>query len=245
MVGNVPLPAVLRAEVKFTTGKTVSIPPRELNALLPHKEGEIGVVAALFWCGDRTFDGRWIMVDAKETFGEKQATVSIDVSTAARIAKRQTKLAPLREYVDTHWPRFLRAFLPQSMESHEMLKSELEIVHAGNGLTGRLSGDDPLDVEHREHIAGILAKHGNGLSGHIFQDLLAYLFGMAGYRSVQINPIGVPDIEVKYPDHGAANRQNANFLVQLSSKQRMRLVALCRAAGEEDLVALLRGGDKI
>ncbi len=196
MARNASLPAVLRAEVKFTTGKTISVAPRERNALKPRKADEVGVVAALFWCGDRDRDGRWLMVDANEVFPSPRGTTSMDIRRMARIAKRQASLALLRNHVDLHWPRFLGAFMPQALEGHEVLKAALADAHACNSLAEHLSGDDPLELEHRERIAAILDKHGPSLSGHIFQDLLAYLLGMAGYRNVQINPVGVPDIEV-------------------------------------------------
>ncbi len=196
MARNAPLPAVLRAEVKFTTGETISVAPRERNALKPRKADEVGVVAAMFWCGDRDRDGRWLMVDANETFPSQRGTTSMEIRAMARVAKRQASLAPLRNHVDAHWQRFLRAFMPQALEGHVVLKAALADAHSGNGLAEHLSGDDPLELEHRERIAAILEKHGASVSGHIFQDLLAYLLGMAGYRNVQINPIGVPDIEV-------------------------------------------------
>lgn len=190
------MPAVLRAEVKFTTGKTISVAPRERNALKPRNADEVGVVAAIFWCGDRDHDGRWLIVDANEAFPSQRVTTSMEIRAMARVAKRQTSLVLLRDHVDVHWPRFLREFMPQALESHEVLKAALADAHSGNSLAEHLSGDHPLELEHRERIAAILEKHGASPSGHIFQDLLAYLLGMAGYRNVQINPVGVPDIEV-------------------------------------------------
>jgi hypothetical protein len=196
MARNAPLPAVLRVEVKFTTRKSISVVPRERSALKPRQADEVGVVAAMFWCGDRDRDGRWLMVDANEAFPSQRGTTSMGIRKMARIAERQASLAPLRSHVDVHWPRFLRAFMPQALESHEVLKAALADAHSGNGLAEPLSGDDPLEFEHRERIAAILKKHGASLSGLIFQDFLAYLLGMAGYRDVQLDPVGVPDIEV-------------------------------------------------
>ena len=54
-------PETIRIEVKTTTSEAVPLPLRELAALDTKDSNEIGILAALFWCGDRDVDGRWLI----------------------------------------------------------------------------------------------------------------------------------------------------------------------------------------
>ena len=83
-----------------------------------------------------------------------------------------------------------------ALEGHTRLQAVLKERHAAGWKGELLSRDDTLDFEHRQSIALILAHHGSKVAGHIFQDLLAYLLALAGYRSVTSNPVGVPDIQL-------------------------------------------------
>lgn len=236
-------PKALRIEAKFTTGTTFTVPKREREALLGKDQEIVGVIAALFWCGKREVDGRWFIVDAAESFRTGSSDGgSFDVRDLQRIEKGQTWLAAVREYVATTWPRFLRAFHDAALTGHEALCAELEGLRRANRLHEQVTGGAVLELEHRDAMRTIVNSLGPAIAGHVFQDLLAYLLALAGYNRVQINPIGVPDIEVS-EFHGDSIAELVT--VTITHGQANRIVKLCQAAGEDDLVkTLLRASQK-
>jgi hypothetical protein len=183
--------------VKFTTGTTIAVPQREREALLGNDPAVVGAVAALFWCGERDLDGRWFIVDSVESFRSARAErASLMAHDLGRIEKSQPWLRGVRDHIERKWRPFLGTFAQQALAGHEALQTELRELHHARKLPGRLIGADVLEMEHRNTLDAIIKHHGPRVAGHIFQDLLAYLLGLAGYRTVRTNPIGVPDIEV-------------------------------------------------
>ncbi len=231
-------PKALRIEVKFTTGTTIAIPKRERESLLSNDANVVGVIAALFWCGKRDVDGRWFIVDAAESFRVGPADGgSLDVRDLQRLEKGQTWLAGLRDFVEQTWPPFLRAFLDEALAGHEALCTELEILRRSGKLQERVAKDPVLDLEHRNAVRAIVDSLGAAVSGHIFQDLLAYLLALAGYNRVQINPVGIPDIEVsEFLGHSTSDL----VTLTVTRDQADRLVELSEAAGENELLKALR-----
>ncbi|MGH7818859.1 MAG: hypothetical protein ACREQ9_03725, partial [Candidatus Binatia bacterium] len=75
--------------------------------------------------------------------------------------------------------------------------------------------------------------------GYVFQDLFAYLLALAGYRSVRVNPVGVPDIEVSDLACDRPDPSRDRVYVALSRPELDRLTALARAAGDVALLARL------
>lgn len=230
-------PKVLRVEAKFTTGTTIAVPKREREALLSKEQDVVGVIAALFWCGIREVDGRWFVVDATESFRSGPTDGgSFSVQDLQRIEKGQVWLADVRRHVEQTWPVFLRAFLDEALAGHEALCIQLEELKKVGRLQERVTKDSVLELEHRNAVRTIINTHGAAVAGHIFQDLLAYLLVLAGYDKVQINPIGVPDIEVS---DFRGDRSSDLVTITLTQEQVDRLVKLCQAAGEQGLVEAL------
>jgi hypothetical protein len=99
-----------------------------------------------------------------------------------------------------------------------------------------MSKDSVLELEHRNAMRAIVESLGPSVSGHIFQDLLAYLLAFAGYNRIQINPVGIPDIVVSdLVDHA-----DARFItISLTQEQVDRLVELGKIAGDEELVTAI------
>lgn len=236
-------PKALRIEAKFTTGTTIAIPQREREALLSKDQDVVGVIAALFWCGKRDVDGRWFIVDAAESFRSGPGDGgSLGVQDLQRIEKGQAWLAGVRHHVEQTWPPFLRAFRDEALVGHEVLCTELRDLKRVGRLRERVAEDPVLELEHRNGVRAIVDSHGAAIAGHIFQDLLAYLLTLAGYDRVQINPIGVPDIEVS---EFRGDLSSDLVTLTLTRAQADRLVKLCQAAGEDDFVeALARQREK-
>lgn len=230
-------PKALRIEVKFTTGSAIVLPKRELESLLSKDKAIVGAIAAIFWSGKRDVDGKWFIVDAAESLRVGAADVSsLDVQNLQRLERGQTWLASLRDYVGQTWPQFLRAFHDEALAGHETLCAELEALRKSDGLRERVAVEPVLDLEHRNAMRAIVESLGPSVSGHVFQDLLAYLLVLGGYRRVQINPIGVPDIEAsEFEGH---LRTDA-FAVTLTREQIRRLASLSKAAGDSELAGLL------
>jgi hypothetical protein len=235
-------PKALRVEAKFTTGTTIAVPKREREALLSKDQDVVGVIAALFWSGTREVDGRWFIVDAAESFRSGPAEGgSFGVQDLQRIAKGQAWLAGVRDHVEQMWPPFLRAFQDETLAGHEALCIHLEELKRVGRLRERVTKDPVLELEHRNAIRAIVDTHGAAVAGHIFQDLLAYLLVLAGYDRVQINPIGVPDIEVsEFRDDLGSNL----VTITLTREQADVLVRLCQAAGEDKLAEALYDNEK-
>ncbi len=186
------LPKTLRVEAKFTTGTLITIPKREREALMGHDPEVVGAVAALFWSGRWDVDGRWFIVDIESL----PAVSSLSAINLQRLARNQPRLANVREHLNRTWVPFLAAFVDRSFAGHKALQVELKELHDEGTLSQQLSTADVLEYEHRNSVQAIVNHHGALVAGHIFQDLLAYLLALAGYRTVRINPVGVPDIEV-------------------------------------------------
>lgn len=232
-------PKALRIEAKFTMGMSISVPSREREALLGKDPNVVGAIAALFCCGKRDYDNRWFIVDAAESFRAAPGDGGcLAVQDLQRIEKSQTWLAGVHHHVEQAWPRFLRAFLDEALAGHEALCSELERLRRTNGLEKRLSAEPVLELEHRSAIRRVVDHHGAAGAGRVFQDLLAYLLVLAGYRKVQLNAVGVPDIEVS-DFLGDQTTQLVTFT--LTRQQAERLGTLAKAAGDDDLVSLLTG----
>jgi len=188
-------PKSLRLEVKFSTKTTIVISSRERKSLLSNDIEVVGAIAALFWCGQRDVDGRWFIVDAAESFRAGPAEGgSLDVRALQRLELGQARLTGLRDYVEHTWPPFLRAFHDRALMGHVTLRTELEELKRSRRLQERVTKESILDLEHRDNVRAIVDTLGAKVSGLIFQDLLAYLLALA-YDRVQINPVGVPDIE--------------------------------------------------
>ena len=237
-IGPLPrLPSVLRVEVKFTTGTTISVPRREREALLRSDRAAVGAVAALFWCGERAVDGRWFIVDAAESFRSTggEAT-SLGVHDLRRIEKTQPWLAGVRKHVERTWPAFLAAFGQLALAGHDALQKELSALHGSGRLAEYVIGADVLEIEHRNAVKAIIDRHGAAVAGHVFQDLLAYLLVLAGYATVRTNPIGVPDIEVS----DVVGTDRGRIRLELSRKQVQRLIRLARKAGDTALAESLK-----
>ncbi len=236
-IGPLPrLPSVLRVEVKFTTGTTISVPRREREALLRSDRAAVGAVAALFWCGERAVDGRWFIVDAAESFRSSDAgATSLGVHDLRRIEKTQPWLAGVRDHVEHTWPAFLAAFGQQALSGHEALQEELSTLHRAGKLAEHVVDTDVLEFEHRSTVKAIIDQDGAAVAGHIFQDLLAYLLALAGYKTVRTNPIGVPDIEVS----DLARADTDVVRLELSQQQVEALIRLARNAGDAALAESL------
>lgn len=227
----------LRVEAKFTTGKTIAVPKREREALLSRNRNVVGVIAALFWCGKREVDGRWHIVDAAESFrSARTAGGSLGIQDLRRIEKGQPWLAGVRQHVEQTWPAFLRAFREAALAGHEVLRTELDALQKAGKLRDRLTAEPVLELEHRESVRTIVESLGAAVAGHVFQDLLAYLLALAGYDRVQINPVGVPDIEVS---ELRGRLESDSVTLSITRQQAARLVKLCQAAGESELAKTL------
>lgn len=230
-------PKALRIEVKFTTGTTIVLPARERESLLSKDQNVVGVIAALFWCGKRDVDGRWFIVDASESFRTGPSDGgSLDVLDLQRLEKGQAWLAGLRDFIGRTWPSFLRGFHDEALAGHEVLKTELERLKRLGRMQQRVTKDSVLELEHRNAVREIVESLGPSVSGHIFQDLLAYLLALAGYNRVQINPVGIPDIEVsEFVDHSDVKL----VTLTLTQDQADRLVELSKIAGDDELANVL------
>lgn len=141
------------------------------------------------------------------------------------------------------WPPFLAAFRDQALAGHGGLLRELEDLHRTSKLAEHVVGRDVLELEHRNAVRELVEHCGESDAGRLFQDMLAYVLAMAGYRSVRVNPVGVPDIELGDPDNAAVGSgvaEPGSVQVRLSREQVKRLVRLTLAAGELEVADELR-----
>jgi hypothetical protein len=244
------LPSTLKAEVKLTTGTGVSVASRELDALAPVGPDELGVLAVLFWCEEREVAGRWILADAALLPGRSAETVSFTRGSFVASAKAQRHLDALRRHVDENWPAFLNAFEDAASDGHEALTAALAAAHRDGKLRERFPADPILDFEHRAAVGRLIERHGESNAGRLLQDLLAYLVGLAGYRSVLNNPVGVPDFVVSgLHEHaavlpaatigGAPPAGEQDVVIQLTRDEIDRVVAHCRTAGDNELARVV------
>jgi hypothetical protein len=231
----VGLPPVIKAEVKLTTGDSVSISAREIAALEADREDGAGIVAAIFVGGDRDADGRWVIVDAAPWLGRVGDSVSATRPVLVALARTQPALDGLRRYVSRLWPPFLDAWKGAAGRGHEELLAELERSHREGTLLAALPKHDLLAVEHRRSVADLVAQHGESDAGRLTQDMLAYLIASAGYTRVTNNAVGVPDFVLA----GLAGTVS-RAAVRLDDDDLQRLLRLCEEAGDTDLAARLR-----
>ncbi len=230
------LPAILKAEVKLTTGVGASVSARELGALDVQDGEGLGVVAVLFLGGDRDADGRWILVDASAWRGRMGETVSAARSVLAATARTQPWLDGLRRHVDELWPPFLDAFRDAAELGHAAIVEALERAHAEGTTRDLLPHHRLLVTEHRAAVHALVDHHGESDAGRIAQDLLAYLIALAGYRKVTLNPVGVPDVVL---EDRVSTELPGGVTLTLRREEADRMLALCRAAGEHDLARAL------
>src|SRR6266540_2959104 len=226
------LPTTIKAEVKLTTGGGVSLAARELDALEVSDPGAVGLLAVLFVGGDRELDGRWTIVDASDYHGRNGDSVSAARSVLVATARTQRWLDPLRRHVDDLWPAFLHAFVDAAERGHAELVAELDSLHRQGRLRERLPRDRVLGIEHVATVKDLVRHHGESDAGRLAQDLLAYLLALAGYRKVTLNAVGVPDFVLEGCTVGDPVKHVMISLVRTDAE---RVVALCRAAGDERL----------
>lgn len=233
------LPSAIKAEVKLTTGGGIALAARELDALAVSEPDAIGLIAALFVGGNRERDGRWVLVDAADFQGRKSETVCAVHAKLVATARTQRWLDPLRHEVDEYWPPFLQAFVDGSERGHADLVAELDTLHRAGRLREALSRERVLAVEHLATVRRLVKCHGESGAGRIAQDLLAYLVAMVGYRKVTLNAVGVPDFVL---EECVASERAERVTISLARGDAERVLALCRAAGEDSLVRAVEGG---
>lgn len=232
MNGDLMLPETIRVEVKFTTSTAIVVSARELEALRATDLRSTGLLAALFWCGDRRLDGRWLVVDARESLElTSRRSQRWSKDDLVRVVDHQPWLAGVLTHLDRFWKPLLHAFFDEAMAGREALHEELVRCHADGTTIKRLPGEPVLDAEHREIMTALVEHHGESIAGHVFQELFAYLLAHAGYQKVTVNPVGVPDIVVSVLDRGEISPQ----LVHLGAfdiADVRRLARYCRRAGD-------------
>ena len=247
------LPATLKIEAKFTTAASVPLNARELEALRGAEGRTVGIVAVLFWCGNERVDGRWVCVDARDNFDARRGnSVSATAKDFCRLEKNQPWLDGLRQHLDSRWRPFLQAFLDQALAGHKALIAELEFARGSGALASRMSSERVLDTDHQRAIEAIVKILGPNAAGTVFQDLLAYLIALAGYETIRINPVGVPDIELTglsarkgglassageatKKRRAAATRVKPRITIRLTADQVRRIAECCRQASEREL----------
>jgi hypothetical protein len=235
------LPRLIKAEVKFTTGTSVSLSARELNALRETGDHGVGLVAVLFWCNDRDVDGHWLVTDASNLRVHRSTqTVTVSKGDLRRANNRkEPRLCDLREHLRRCWPPFLQAFLDEAIRGRLELVEELRRCHQEQRLAERLPKYDILEADHRLGIARIVEGWGESVAGHIFQDFFAYLVAQLGYRDVTLNPVGVPDVTLTSLDD-LLEVQPVASLASLTSDELRRLTRYCHEAGDSELADRLR-----
>ena len=239
-------PEIIRIEVKTTTRESVPLPARELESLVAMDENEVGILAALFWCGDRAVDGRWLIADAESTFHRNTARIVVVPKARMQQAHRgQPWLTDLKQHVDNMWSSFLTAFYPDALLGHDVLCKVLQQCHENGTVAARLPSERVLETDHRDSIQKLIDHHGESQAGHVFQDLFAYLVGHAGYTNVLLNAVGVPDVTVS----GYRVQQLENRDVDLgrfSVAETRQILSHCEQAGDDRLAnrirTLLTGG---
>lgn len=226
------LPRILRAEVKLTTSAGVVFDKRERESLVPRNASTLGIVAVLFRCADHQVDGRWLIADPNDYWGEiTEAGLHISKEDLLRAERGQPSLRGMREHVGTNWKAFLQAFREPALAGLDPLKKELSRLHIDGAILLRLPTYQVLDLDHRETVSAIISAHGESVAGQIFQALFSYLLASAGYRSVTINTVGVPDVELGEPD----GERVGYILGPFSQEEVSRLHSYCEAARDQML----------
>ena len=234
-------PETIRIEVKTTTSEEVPLPVRELAALDTKDSNEVGILAALFWCGDRNVDGLWLIADAEATFRQRAAqTISVPKTRMERAHRGQPWLDGLKKHITDVWPPFLQAFFEDAMRGHEALCEVLKHAHENGTVAARLPTERVLDTDHRDAIQSLIEHHGESPAGHIFQDLFAYLVGHAGYSTVTLNPVGVPDVTVSGLRRAGLNDSVEIDLGRFNLSDARRLLRYCEESNDEALAARIR-----
>jgi len=232
MGAAVGLPRMVRAEVKFTRGRSVSLPVRELRGLVPTESGTLGIIAALFWCGDDSVDGEWLLVDAADPVISR--CTSINAGQLQRACRNQSSLQALRWQVDQYWKPFLAAYCETAKSGYRVLSRELRDRLERGTLAQPLSREPILQCEHRATMKELIAALAPSGAGRVLQRLFAYLLGLIGYRTVTVNAIGVPDLEASNLVSSAGDLN-----LRASPEEISRLIGYCREAGDSDLAARL------
>ena len=234
-------PATIRIEVKTTTSEAVPLPLRELAALDTKDSNEVGILAALFWCGDRNVDGLWLIADAEATFRQRAAqTISVPKTRMERAHRGQPWLDGLKKHITDVWPPFLQAFFEDAMRGHEALCEVLKHAHENGTVAARLPTERVLDTDHRDAIQSLIEHHGESPAGHIFQDLFAYLVGHAGYTTVTLNAVGVPDVTVSGLRSAGVSDALEVDLGRFTVKEARQLLRYCEDSKDEVLAARIR-----
>jgi hypothetical protein len=229
-------PATIKAEVKVTTGAVIQVARRELDALRSSDPSSCGILAALYWPGDRKIGGCWIVVDAATAFGRQSGpTVSVRLVALARAARQQPWLDDLRAHVDARWPSMLQAFLEDALASHGQLIDRLRQCHEEGSLREQLPTHDVLEHDHKKALEKLFDALGEAEAGRVLQDLFAYLLGLAGYRSITSNPVGVPDFVATELEAQVSEDRRVSIVV--TREEAGRIAACCQRAGEAVLAA--------
>jgi hypothetical protein len=227
------LPSTIKAEVKLTTASGVQVSSRELEALKVADPTAAGILAVLFWCGDREVDGSWLIVDASRIRDRQADTFSATKAALQLAARAHDGLGELRRHVEGYWPAFLDAFKDEALRDHAALVEALAHCHREGLFAERLPKHAILATEHRATIKQIIDVQGESDAGRIMQDLLAYLLAFAGYREVTNNAVGVPDFVLSdLRDNGS---RPGTVVVELTHDEAERLLDLCRSAGDDEL----------
>src|SRR5689334_2702966 len=109
------LPTTIKAEVKLTTASGVQIAARELDALRVTDPTAAGLLAVLFWSGDREVDGRWVIVDASRIRSRQSESCSFTKAALLLASRSRDGLGELRRHVAERWPAFLDAFKDEAL----------------------------------------------------------------------------------------------------------------------------------
>ena len=233
-------PEIIRIEVKTTTQEYVPLPARELESLSSSAENEVGILATLFWCGDREVDGRWLIADAENTFRRNTAQVAAVSKARMQQAHRgEPWLTELKQHVSDMWPPFLHAFFHDAMLGHEALCKTLQENHEYGTITARLSSERVLETDHRDSIQKLIDHYGESQAGHLFQDLFGYLVGQAGYKNVLLNAVGVPDVTLS-GFHEQEFESSDVDLGRFSVMEARQLLLHCEQAGDDLLANRIR-----
>ncbi len=233
------LPSTIKAEVKLTTASAVQVSARELDALKVADPTAAGLLAVLFWCGDRELDGSWVIVDASRIRDRQAESFSATKAALLLASRARDGLGELRRHVDGNWPAFLDAFKDEALQDHTTLIEALAHCHRKGLVAERLPKHTILAAEHRATVKQIIEMQGESDAGRIMQDLLAYLIAFAGYREVTNNAVGVPDFVLSDPISSADVTGSASHertvVVELTHGEAERLLDLCRSAGDDEL----------
>ena len=231
------LPRTIRAEIKFTTSGSVSVPDRELAPLRSSDPNITGMLAVLFWSKARRMDGKWLVVDAADSLVLRHSSFTPEYLRRATLG--QPGLALLRRRIEDLWPPFLIAYLDIAKEGHLALSKELQSRHAKGQLQEALPTHEVLAIDHKAAMSEIVEHCGRSGSGRICQRLFAYLLGLVGYRTVTVNTIGVPDVVASDP---IQEDEQVDF--RLTIEESWRLVRNCKLAGDKELASRLLSQDR-